>query len=446
MKDRAISRRTEAMTPPRFLAMSFAAVILVGSLLLYLPFASNGGHTDYIDCLFTSTTSVCVTGLVTVDTGTHWTTFGHIIIMLLIQVGGLGIMAFATMFALILGGKIQLKQRLIMQQAFNVSSLGGVVKITRYLLFFTLVSESIGALILTLRWWPEMGLGKAAWFGLFHSVSAFNNAGIDLFGNFSSLTAYVGDITVNLVISSLIILGGLGFYVSYELFVYRRKKKLSLHTKIVLITTGTLIVGGTVILLASEWSHAFNDMPVWIKIMAAYFQAVTPRTAGFNTIDFASLYLSSQFFIVLLMFIGASPGSTGGGIKTSTLAIVFMAMYSQLRGRRDCEIMERRLEPQDVMQAMTIITIYAMVMCLSSFLLSLTHQGNLVDIIFEVGSALGTVGLTLGLTTKLTFWGKVIIISTMFLGRVGPMTLGFALAYKKKPSVIRYPKGKIMVG
>lgn len=446
LKEGIVARKSTRFSPPQVLALSFVSVIFIGSLLLYLPISTVSGHTDYIDCLFTATTSVCVTGLVTVDTGTNWSLFGHIVILLMIQIGGLGIMAFTTLFALILGSKIHLKQRLIMQQAVNVSSLGGVVKVTRYLLFFTLTCETLGAIILTLHWWPEMGLGKAAWFGMFHSVSAFNNAGIDLFGYFRSITAYTGDITVNLVISSLIILGGLGFYVSYELFTYRRQRKLSLHSKTVLLTTVILIVGGTLVLLAIEWNHALKDMPYLTRFLAAYFQAVTPRTAGFNSIDISTLHLASKFFIVLLMFIGASPGSTGGGIKTSTLAIVCSAMWSQIRGRKDCEIIGRRLEPEDVMQAMTIITVYGGVMFLSSFLLSLTHPGDLMEVVFEVGSALGTVGLSLGLTTQLTLWGKIIIITTMFLGRVGPVTLGFALAYQKKSSDYRYPKGKIMLG
>lgn len=443
---RNLVKHRDRFSPPRILAIAFAVVIFIGSLLLYIPAASVHGQTDYIDCLFTSVSAVCVTGLITVDTGTHWTTLGHVIILLLIQVGGLGIMAFATMFALLAGSRINLKHRIMLQKSFNISSLGGVVKITRYLLLFTIVSELIGALVLWLYWWPEMGAGKAAWFGLFHSVSAFNGAGLELFGNYASLTAFQDDVLINMVISSLFMIGGLGFYVSYELVLYYRTRKLSLHSQVILLTTGILVAGGTVVLLMTEWNHAFQDMPLWLKLMTAYFHAVTPRSAGFHTIDLNTMYLSSQFFILLMMFIGASPGSTAGGIKTTTVAIVFAAIWSQLKGRRDCEILKRRIEASEVIQAMTIIAAYGGLMLLSSFLVSLTHQGDLMEVVFEVSSALGTVGLSLGLTAKLSFWGKAVIIATMFLGRIGPMTLGFALASKQGPSDYRYPRGRIMVG
>jgi len=435
----------QKINAPKFLALSFSALIGLGSILLSLPFASYT-PTPYIDALFTSATSVCVTGLVVVDTGTHWTFWGQFIIMLLIQIGGLGVMAFAGFFALLLGRKINLRERLMMQQSINVSAVGGIVRVFRYLLGFTFAVEALGALILAIRWTPLLGFKKALWFGLFHSISAFNNAGIDIFGNFKSLTDFSSDIVINLVISTLIIIGGLGFYVTYELYHYRKADKLSLHSKVVLVTTAVLIAAGMLLLLAGEYNHAFKDMPFGTKILAAYFQSVSPRTAGFNTVDLNALFVSSQLLMIVLMFIGASPGSTGGGIKTSTVALLFAAVFSQLKGKKDTEIYERRIESADIFQALTVFLLAACTLILMSYLLAITQSGDLIKIVFEVASALGTVGLTLGLTTQLTALGKVIIIFTMFLGRVGPLTLGFALAYREKQPEIRYVKGKIMIG
>lgn len=437
--------KTFRLTPPQFMVLSFASLILIGSVALMLPWASNS-PTAYIDALFTSTTAVCVTGLVVVDTGTHWTYLGQTIILLLIQIGGLGVMAFATSFALLMGRKIQLKERLLMQQSINTSTMGGVVRVFRYLLGFTFLTEALGALILTIRFTPLMGLKKAIWFGIFHAVSAFNNAGIDLFGNFKSITDFSADPTINLVISTLIIIGGLGFYVSYELFNYRKTKQLSLHAKVVLITTGTLIVAGTLLLLGCEYYHALKDMPFGTKLLVAYFQSISPRTAGFNSIDLNSLFISSQLLIVVLMFIGASPGSTGGGIKTSTFALLLAAMFSQLRGKKDTELLERRIETTDVLQALTVVMLAILTILTVSFLISWGHQANFMKILFEVTSAFGTVGLTLGITPSLDPFGKYLIIATMLLGRVGPLTLGFALAYREKQPEIRYAKGKVMIG
>lgn len=430
----------------QWLAISFFLAIIVGSLLLSLPWASRSGHTSYIDCLFVATSATCITGLVPVDTGTHWTSFGHVIILLLIQIGGLGVMSFAVFYALLAGRKIHLKQRLVMQQSINVAEVGGVVRVFRYLLFFTFTVEAVGALILFLRWIPEMGWAKALWYGVFHAVSAFNNAGIDLMGGFKSLTGYTSDITVNLVISGLIIIGGLGFIVTYEVYNYRRERSLSLHSKVVLLTTAILLLAGTLLIFIGEYNHAFKDMPLGTKVLAAWFQGVTPRTAGFNTINLTSLAISSQLLIIVLMLIGASPGSTSGGIKTSTLAILWLAAYSQLKGKKDTEIFKRRIENQDVMQAMTIFLLFILTMVVMTFLVSLTASGDLMPIVFEVAAALSTGGLSLGLTPDLNTLAKILLMITMFLGRVGPLTLGFALALQEKQPEIHWPKGKIMVG
>ena len=439
--------KADRISPPQLLVLSFAGLIIIGSLLLTTPWAvQNGDQLNYLTSLFTATSAVCVTGLVVVDTATHWTLFGQVVILILIQVGGLGVMSFATFFALIFGWKIQLRQRLIMQQAMNQSSVGGIVRIFRYLLITSFVIEAIGAIILAIHWTPLMGMKRALWFGVFHSIAAFNNAGFDLFGGFRSLTGFTSDVTVNLVISSLIILGGLGFMVLYELFHYRKSRTLSLHARVVLITTAILIAIGTVVLFITEYHHALKNLPWGVKLMASYFQSVSPRTAGFNSIDLNSLFLSSQLLIILLMFIGGSPGSTAGGIKTSTFALLWIAIISQLRGKKDNEIFKRHIPNSDMFQAFTIAMLSGVTLITMTFLISFIHQTDLVKVIFEVASALGTVGLTLGLTPNLIPPEQIIIITTMFLGRVGPLTLGFALAYKSKQPEIHYPKGKIMIG
>ena len=434
------------ITPPQLLVLSFLGVIIIGSLLLSTPWAVQNGQVNYLTSFFTATSAVCVTGLVVVDTATHWTLFGQVVIIALIQIGGLGVMSFATFFALLFGWKIQLRQRLIMQQAMNQSSVGGIVKIFRYLLITTFSIEALAALILAIHWTPAFGFRKALWMGLFHSISAFNNAGFDLFGNFLSLTGFTTDITVNLIISSLIIAGGIGFIVIYEVFHYRKTHSISLHTRVVLITTAILIVAGTVLLFASEYNHALKNLPLGGKLLASYFQSVSPRTAGFNTIDLNSLFLSSQLVIILLMFIGGSPGSTAGGIKTSTFALLWIAIMSQLRGKKDNEIFHRQIPATDMYQALTIVLLSGFTLLTVTFFITLTHQADLIKVIFEVASALGTVGLSLGFTPELNSLEQLIIIITMFLGRVGPLTLGFALAYNQKQPEIHYPKGKIMIG
>lgn len=433
-------------SPSQLLVMGFIAVILVGALLLTTPWAVQNGNGQFLTSLFTSTSAVCVTGLVVVDTGTHWTTFGQIVILFLIQTGGLGIMSFATFFALLLGKKIQLRQRLLMQQALNKTSVEGIVDIFRYLLIFSFSIELAGALILALNWGPSMGWGKALWFGFFHAVSAFNNCGMDLFGNFKSITGYTLDFVTNIVISSLIVIGGIGFVVLYEIYHYRRTRTLSIHTRIVLITTAILIFGGTLMILGLEYNHALKGLPLYGKILAAYFQSISPRTAGFNTIDFNAMIMPTQLFIIILMFIGGSPGSTAGGIKTSTFALMWATIISLLKGKKDTEIFRRRIPYNDVLAALSIVIMALSFILLITWLLSFTNHFVLIRLLFEVTSAMGTVGLSLGLTPHLDTWGRILIIITMFIGRLGPLTIGYALAYQQKQPDISYPDGKIMIG
>lgn len=434
------------LNPYQVLVLGFLMLILTGAVLLSTPWAVKDGGIDWLTALFTATSAVCVTGLVVVDTQTHWSMFGQIVIIILIQVGGLGIMSFTTFFALLLGKKIQLKQRILMQQALNKSSIEGVVNIFRHLLVFTFAFEAIGAAILAIHWAPSLGLPKALWYGVFHSISAFNNAGFDLFGNFSSLTYYAGDFITNIVISSLIIAGGLGFIVLYELYSFKRTRRLSVYSKLVLLTTGALIFSGTVLIAVSEYNHALSQLTPAGKVMASYFQAVSPRTAGFNTIDLNSLYLSTQLLIVFLMFVGGSPGSTAGGIKTTTFIMLWLAIYSNLRGKKNIELFRRSVETEDVYRALSIALLSLFFIFTMTFLLSFCQQANLMKIMFEVVSAIGTVGLSLGLTPDLTDWGRILIIITMFVGRLGPLTIGLAFIYQKKKPDLRFPATRIMIG
>lgn len=432
--------------PSQLLVLSYIGLIMFGSILLSSPWAVQSGQGHFLTALFTSASAVCITGLVVVDTATHWSPFGHLVIITLIQIGGLGVMSFATFFAFMFGWKIHLRQRLIMQQAINQSSVGGIVKIFRYLLITSFAIEAIGAIILTINWIPLFGFKKALWFGIFHSISAFNNAGFDLFGNFQSLTAFASDITVNLTISTLLTIGGLGFIVMYELFHYYKDRTLSLHSRVVVITTLLLLGMGTLIIFGSEYNHALKELPWGAKLLVSFFQTASARTAGFTIIDLNSFFLSSQFLMIILMFIGGSPGSTGGGIKTSTFALLWIALISKLRGKRDNEIFERRIPDSDMFLALTIALLYGLAFITITFLFTLSHQKDFLPVIFEVISALGTNGLSLGLTPSHTSLEQVLLVITMFLGRVGPLTLGFALAYNRKQPLLRYPEGRIMVG
>ena len=437
------------MTPSRVLVLGFATVILFGALLLTLPQATQDGlGLSFLNAVFTATTSVCVTGLVVVDTGTTFSLFGQWVILLLIQVGGLGFMTFATLFAMILKKKITLKERLLLQEALNQVSVEGIVRLVKSVLKISFAIEALGALILTVRWYPDFGWSKALYFGVFHSVSAYNNAGIDLFGNFSSLTAYVGDPVVNITIMLLIICGGLGFVVLAELL--SPGKKYRLHTKIVLQVSGALILIGAVVIFFMEFTNpkTLGPLPLGAKVLASFFQSVSPRTAGFNTLNLANMYDTTLLSMIVLMFIGASPGSTGGGIKTTTFIAIALSVLSTYRSHPHV-VYGGRTIPKDVIQkAWAIVTTALCLVFLMVSILSLTEKADLLTVLFEVTSAFGTVGLSLGITPTLSDVGKMAIILTMFAGRVGPLTLAFVLSQKKNKQTahIKYPDERITIG
>ena len=436
-------------TPAQVLVLGFALLILTGGGILTLPISgATGQPVHFVDALFTSTSAVCVTGLVVVDTGTRYSIFGQVIIMLLIQIGGLGFMTMATLFALIMRKRIFLRERLIMQEAYNQLTVEGVVKLARRVLLITVLIEGAGAVILGLRWSAEYGLARGFWYGLFHSVSSFNNAGFDLFGGFRSLSPYKSDFTVNIVVSFLIIIGGLGFSVLLDIYRRRKWRKFSLHTKVVLTTTAILLTLGTLGTLCLEYNNArtLANFNLPGKVLASWFQSVTTRTAGYNTIDIGGMRSATQFLFVMLMFIGASPGSTGGGIKTTTFGTLVLAVWAMVRGKEDIEIYKRRLPKEIVIRSLAISTVALGLVIFITMLLTITENADFLAVLFETTSAFGTVGLTMGITPKLTIVGKLAIMLTMYLGRVGPLTVAFALAQKQQKAVYRLAEEKIMVG
>lgn len=436
-------------SPERVLALGFAAAIAVGTALLLIPAATAPGRrTDFLTALFTATSATCVTGLVVVDTATHWTWFGHLVIALLIQVGGLGIMTMSTFFALLLGKRITLRERLVVQEALGQLTLAGVVRLVRLVLLATVICEGLGTLLLFVQWAGRYPAPRALALAAFHSVSAFNNAGFDLFS--VSLQPFVEDAGVVLVIAALIVLGGLGFVVLAELCSFRRGHwRPSLHTFVVLRVTGLLIVGGMLFILAVEWNNPLTLGPLSLKgkLLAALFQSITPRTAGFNVVPMAGLRVATLVLTVVLMFIGASPGGTGGGIKTTTFASLVLAVWAAVRGDAEITVHERRL-PWSVVQKALAITFISLTLVIGvSMVLSLTEGGEYLPLLFETTSAFGTVGLSMGVTPDLSVVGRVLIICTMFTGRVGPLTLAMALARRARgPAHVHFVEERVAVG
>lgn len=441
----------KGLNPAQVLVLGFATVIFVGGLLLNLPISSvDGNSVGFVNAIFTATSAVCVTGLAVVDTGTHWTLFGKIIIMLLIQIGGLGFMTMTTTIAFVMGRKISLKSRLVMQEAYNQSTVAGIVRLTQYVLFVTLAIEGIAALILMTRFIPIYGWGNGIFYGIFHSVSAFCNAGFDLVGGFRSLMPFVSDPVINLTIMFLIISGGLGFAVITEIINIRKFSKFSLHAKVVISMTILLILLGFATILMLEFNNPDTLGPLsWPqKVLAAFFQSVTPRTAGFNTIDMAKYSISAQLMTIILMFIGGSPGSTAGGIKTTTFGVIISQVVSVIVGKESPQVFKKRIPMDVINKALALFSVAMFLILLVTMLLSITETGHsFMELIFETTSAFATVGLTLGITTSLTVPGKIIIAFTMFAGRLGPLTLIMAIAARQGRRVkYKYPEGKILVG
>ncbi|HHW36598.1 MAG TPA: Trk family potassium uptake protein [Bacillales bacterium] len=438
------------LTPPKILVIGFAIVIIIGAILLTLPLATEDGKgLSFLEALFTATSATCVTGLIVVDTGDTFSLFGELVIITLIQIGGLGFMTFATLLFMLLGKKISFKERLVLKEAFNNISTAGLVRLVKRILIFTAIIEGVGGIILSIRFSFDFPLPQAIYFGFFHAISNFNNAGFDLMGNFSSLTSYVADPTVVITISLLITLGGLGFVVMNELYEYRETRRLSVHTKVVLMATLILTVGSTILIFLFEYGNEKTMGPLSLagKSLGALYQAVSPRTAGSNTLPIADLTYPTLFLTIILMFIGAGSGSTAGGIKITTFAVLMSTVWSQLKGKEDVVLFKRRIMIETILKALTVATSGALIVMLVTFLLSITEKGSIfIMYLFEATSAFGTVGLSMGLTPELSTFGRILIIFTMFAGRLGPLTLAFAITKRRKQEAFHHPKGNIMIG
>ncbi|RPF47611.1 trk system potassium uptake protein TrkH [Hydrogenoanaerobacterium saccharovorans] len=424
------------MSPGRVLVLGFAAVIFTGALLLMLPISANPGmHVHPVDALFTSTSAVCVTGLVTVDMGGTFSVFGRAVVAALIQVGGLGFTSFGVLFILLAGKNIGLRERILVKEAMNLNSLNGIVKLVKSVLKLTLAIEGIGMLLSFLVFLKKYSPLDALGFGIFHSISAFNNAGFDVFGGFDNLLPYQSNVLLNLTTCGLIILGGLGFTVIKEVLHKRRWRTLSMNSKIVLVMTGSLLLAGTLLLKGTEE----------VTWLGAFFQSTAARTAGFSTYNLGKFTNAGLFILIILMFIGASPGSTGGGIKTTTFFTMLKSIFS-IATNRDCTAFKRRIPNESVVRAFTLTILALSVVCLNTLLLCVFEpQYSLVQVLFEVVSAFGTVGLSTGITPHLTDISKIILSCTMFFGRLGPLTIACVWSYHP-PSNLLYAEERITIG
>lgn len=448
----AYIKKLKSLTYPQMIALGYIVLIGMGTLLLSLPIANrNNVSPGFINALFTATSATCVTGLVVFDTYTQWTVFGQLVILLLIQVGGLGFMTTITMFSFLLRRKIGLRERGLLRESVNTMYIGGIVRLTKKILVGTLLFEGLGAILLSFRFVPKMGLAAGIYNGIFHSVSAFCNAGFDLMGKFSqysSLMTFYDDEVVSLTIISLIIVGGIGFFVWDDIIRNRHHfRRYQLHTKIVISTTIVLIVSGAIGFYIFERGNLLSGMTVSEKIIASIFGAVTPRTAGFNTVDTGALSPAGKLLTMILMFIGGSPGSTAGGIKTTTLAVVLISLWSSLVNTKCDNIFKRRLEDNALKRASAVITVNLILTMAATFLISATNTAfNIEDILFEALSAIGTVGLSTGITGALNNFAHMILILLMYSGRVGSLSFALVFTEHRIPSSVQNPIEKINIG
>lgn len=434
--------------PELIISLSFLILILIGAILLTLPIASKSGKSiGFINALFTSASASCVTGLVVVNTTSYWSVFGKFVIILLIQMGGLGTMLIISLVSLILGRKIGLTERLLIKEGAGLDSYSGIVKLSKNIIIFSLVVEFIGASVLYIRLNQIYGSFTGLIYSIFHSISAFCNAGFDIFGN--SLVDFKGDLVINLSIAFLIIIGGLGYSVFYDIYKSRRFRKLALHSKVALTITAFLILFGTIsfyLLENKEISmHGFTQKE---KILSSFFMSVTSRTAGFNSLNIGLMKGSSVVLTILLMFIGASPASTGGGIKTTTFGVLVMSTFSVLRGDEEVSIFKKRIPMEVILRSITIFFFASGIVLFVSMVITLIEGEKFffLDILYETVSAFGTVGISRGITPFLSNFSKIILTFLMFIGRVGPTTVALGVLKRKNKKLIKYAKGKIIVG
>jgi len=441
--------RLLSSNPPVTLMLSFLGLIAVGTFLLMLPASSQSGYvTPFVDALFTSTSATCVTGLIVKDTPVYFSVFGQIVILMLIQLGGLGIMTVSTAFALMLGQRLNLKLENVMHSVVSGSPSIDIFQLLKNIVYVTVIIEIVGAAVLYTRFIQDMQPLQAFYFSVFHSISAFCNAGFSLFSD--NMMSYVGSYTINFGISLLIILGGIGFSVVIDLYRYftskARNKRLNLHSKLVLVTSAILLVGGMIAYFMAEYKISMAGFTVPERLLASWFQSVTTRTAGFNTIDLSSLSSASILISLVLMFIGASPGSTGGGIKTTTFAVLILSLTSMLKGKKDLSTFNRKISLDNYREATSLITLAAVLVITVIFILMLIEPFSFEKIAFEAFSAFGTVGLSMGITSSLSFPGKLLITLLMYIGRIGPLTIIYALSISRRQTNIEFAEEKIAIG
>lgn len=451
--DTTTSRRgVKHISPAQIILLGFAALILLGTFLLMLPIASQSRQwTGFADALFTATSATCVTGLVVHDTATYWSLFGQLVLLALIQIGGMGVVTVAVAFGIASGKKIGLRQRWIMQESLSAPQVGGIIRLTRFILTGVFAIEGIGAALLAIRFVPQFGPVRGLWYAVFHSISAFCNAGFDLMGlqePYSSLTAYSGDPLLVLSITLLVIIGGIGFFTWADIRDHKLDfRRYSLQAKLILATTAALLLGGFAFyglyeLRRPEWAQLSGGE----KLLAAWFQSVTMRTAGFNTIDLAAMSGPSQLVSIFLMLIGGSPSSTAGGLKTTTLAVLFLGVRTVFVHRSNAQCFHRRL-PEDVLRnAGALLTLYLMLFLASGTAIACIDNLPLMDAMFETASAIGTVGLSLGVTPSLSAASHLILIALMYFGRMGGLTMIYAFSAGVGPERSRYPQERVTVG
>lgn len=447
-----IGKQVWSLTPAKIILGGFFLIIITGAVLLCLPFASKTGEvTPFIDTFFTATSATCVTGLIVHDTYTYWSVFGQAVILILIQIGGMGVVTLAIAITILSGKKIGLKQRYVMQESISAPQVGGIVRMTSFIVKGTILFEVAGAVVMAFQFCPQMGFFKGIWFSVFHSVSAFCNAGFDLMGGtsgtFSSITSYTGNPLINLPIMFLIIVGGIGFFVWDDVKTHKLQHKYyHLQTKVVLAATILLILLPALFLFFFEFSRdCWDGFSLSERFLAALFQAVTPRTAGFNSVDLNLLSEPSKLLTVILMIIGGSPGSTAGGIKTTTFALALLCVRSAFQNQESIQCFKRRI-PYDILRnAIAILALYLTLVFSATFLITWLDNVNLMEAAFETSSAVATVGLSLGITGDLSSFSKIILIILMYFGRVGGLTMLYALTNKKKLPVL-LPQERITVG
>lgn len=438
-------------THARKIAIGFFIIIIVGTFLLTLPISGRSGEwTNPVDALFTATSATCVTGLAVFDTYQYWSVFGQIVIITLIQIGGLGFITFGVGFSIFFKQRIGLARRNLIQESVSALKLAGVVKLVRKIIIGTAIFEGIGAVVLAIRFIPKMGFAVGIYNAVFHSISAFCNAGFDLMGRYeeySSLTAYSGDIVVNITIMLLIIIGGLGFIVWDDIWHNRLKfRKYSLHSKIVIISTTVLVFGGAILFGIFEHNNTMAGMNPVETVLASLFASVTTRTAGFNTIDLGAMTQSSKLLTDVLMFIGGSPGSTAGGIKTTSIVVMICYIGANLNGIQGVNILGRRISEEDVKKASVVMGINMGIAVVALIAITAVQPFNMDDLLLEVFSAIGTVGLSTGLTRQLTTFSKLVIIFLMYCGRIGSTTFATSFIGNKRRAPVQYPVEHINVG